>query len=84
MACGLPAVVTDIGEARDVLKPGVNGFLVEVGDVEALVEHVDRLLGDDEVWRRVSAAAAAAAHKISDRRRIADINRRIFVADAPS
>jgi glycosyltransferase involved in cell wall biosynthesis len=81
MACGLPAVVTDVGEARDLLKAGVNGFLVEVGDVEALVEHIDRVLGDDELWRRVSAAAATAAHEISDRGRIADINRQIFVAD---
>jgi L-malate glycosyltransferase len=82
MACGLPAVVTDVGEARDVLIPGVNGFLIEVGDVTALVEHVDRILGDDELRRRVSAAATTAAHEISDRRRIADINRQIFVVDA--
>jgi hypothetical protein len=49
--------------------------------VEALVEHVDRILGDEELGRRVSVAAATAAHEISDRGRIADINREIFVAD---
>jgi glycosyltransferase involved in cell wall biosynthesis len=85
MACGLPAVVTDVGEARDVVTPGVNGYLVEVGDVASIVEQVDRLLGDDELRGRMSAAAVAAARANSDRRRIADINRTIFVgaADAP-
>jgi L-malate glycosyltransferase len=81
MACGLPAVVTDVGEARDVLTPGENGYLVEVGDVDALVEHVNRILGDDELRRRMSAAAATTAREVSDRRRIADINRQILLGD---
>jgi glycosyltransferase involved in cell wall biosynthesis len=82
MACGLPAVVTDVGEARDVLVPDENGYLVEVGDVASFVEHADRLLTDDALWQRMSAAAVAAASARASRQRIADINRAIFVGTA--
>ena len=81
MACGLPAVVTDVGEARDVLIPDENGYLVEVGDVAGFVEHTDRLLTDDALWQRMSTAAVAAASARASRQRIADINRAIFAGD---
>jgi glycosyltransferase involved in cell wall biosynthesis len=82
MASGLPVVVTDVGEARDVVTSGVNGYLVEVGDVKSIVEHVDRLLEDQDLWEKMSAGAAAVAHAYSDRCRVADINRAILTGDA--
>jgi glycosyltransferase involved in cell wall biosynthesis len=78
MAAGLPALVTDVGEARDVLTPEVNGYLVAVGDVAALVEHATRLLDDDRLRARMSAAARSAALGWSGRRRVTAINRHIF------
>jgi L-malate glycosyltransferase len=79
MASGLPAVVTDVGEARDVLCPGVNGYLFDVGDVQALAGHVDRLLEDGDLWLRMSSAAARDARAVADREHIADLNRRILL-----
>jgi glycosyltransferase involved in cell wall biosynthesis len=43
MATGVPLVTTRVGQAADVLDQGVNGWLVDVDDVDALaasVEHV--------------------------------------------
>jgi glycosyltransferase involved in cell wall biosynthesis len=43
MATGVPLVTTRVGQAADVLVQGVNGWLVDVDDVDALaasVEHV--------------------------------------------
>jgi glycosyltransferase involved in cell wall biosynthesis len=79
MASGLPAVVTDVGEARDVLRPGVNGHLFDVGDVKALAGHVDGLLEDGDLWRRMSSAAARDARAVASRERIADLNRQILL-----
>jgi glycosyltransferase involved in cell wall biosynthesis len=38
LAAGLPAIVSDVGRARDVVTDGRNGLLVPVGDDRALVE----------------------------------------------
>ncbi len=80
MASGLPVVVTDIGEARDVVVPGENGFLFEVGDVEALAGHLSRLLADEDGrWAAMSAAAREAVRASSSRERIRELNRGLLL-----
>ena len=45
---GVPAVGTDSGGVAEVIKHGENGFLVPVGDADALAERIEELLADDE------------------------------------
>ena len=44
MALGRPVVHSDIGGAAEMIEPGENGFLFPVGDTEALVDRLARLL----------------------------------------
>jgi len=46
MACGCAVVTTDCGGPRDIIVDGQNGFLVEVGNVEQIVDRVKLLLND--------------------------------------
>jgi N-acetyl-alpha-D-glucosaminyl L-malate synthase BshA len=46
-ACGVPSVATAIGGIPEVVEDGVNGFLVELGDVEMAANRALRLLTDD-------------------------------------
>ena len=46
MACGCVVVATDCGGPRDIIQDGVNGFLVPVGDSDAIVDRAQLLLGD--------------------------------------
>lgn len=46
MAAGLPVVATDAGGTRELVKNGVNGLLVPVGDVKRLSEAIDSFAGD--------------------------------------
>ena len=55
MAAGLPVVATDCGALRDMVDDGEHGYLVPVGDAEALA---DRLLA---AGRRPGAARSAGA-----------------------
>jgi len=48
MACGCAVVATDCGGTRDMIVDGENGFLVEVGNVEEIVDRVFLLLDDRE------------------------------------
>ena len=56
MAAGLPVVATRVGGIPDLVEDGVNGFLIEPGDVEALSESILRLLSDTELRHSMGAA----------------------------
>lgn len=49
MSCGCAVVSTDCGGPRDIIRDGENGYLVPVGDAEAIVEKAVRLLRDEEL-----------------------------------
>ncbi len=62
MACRCPVVSTRVGGPQDIVVGGANGFLVDVGDVGALADRVERVLGmDAPQWRAMSDAALATA-----------------------
>lgn len=47
MAQGQPVIATDLGEAREILQDGENGYLVPPGDVDALAAKALNLLQPD-------------------------------------
>jgi glycosyltransferase involved in cell wall biosynthesis len=72
---GLPVVATRIGAVPDLVEHGVNGFLVDVGDVDGLATHLDRLLGDAALRHRMGMAGEQRAR---DRYTWAAVARRII------
>jgi glycosyltransferase involved in cell wall biosynthesis len=82
MASGLPAVVSDVGEARDLVDDGTNGFLYPPGDVSALSELLLRLLGDPALCRQVGARAACDAVALAGRPAIAAAYRSVLARAA--
>jgi glycosyltransferase involved in cell wall biosynthesis len=67
-AMGLPLVLTDIRGCREVVRDGVNGFLVPPGDRAALCARVERLMADP--------ALRAAFGQESRRRAVAEFDER--------
>ena len=49
----LPIVSTRVGALLDLVQDDVNGFLVDVGDVDALAACLDRLLSDPELRKKM-------------------------------
>jgi len=62
-AFGAPVVASDAPGLRDSVDSGRTGFLAPDGDVDAFADHIGRLLGDDELWQRMSTAALAWSRK---------------------
>jgi rhamnosyl/mannosyltransferase len=61
-AMATPAVVTDVGTGTtDTIEPGVTGVVVAPRDVDALVEGINRVLGDSEARERMAGAARRRA-----------------------
>ncbi len=54
MACGLPAVVTDIPGNMEWVKDGVNGIVVKKSDPVSISKGINRLLKDDDLRVRMS------------------------------
>ncbi len=57
MSFGLPAIASSAGGAREIVREGVNGFLVSPGDPEAVAVAVWRLLEDRKRLLAMSLAA---------------------------
>jgi glycosyltransferase involved in cell wall biosynthesis len=61
MAQGLAPIVSPVGGIPNVVGDGVEGLLVEPGDVDALAAALRRLVDDHALRQRVAAAARARA-----------------------
>jgi glycosyltransferase involved in cell wall biosynthesis len=61
MAAGVPVVATDLPGTRDLVVPGVTGYLVPVGDRAGLAREALRLIETPELARRLGQAARERA-----------------------
>lgn len=75
MACGCAVVATDCGGPRDIINNGKNGFLVEVGNVEEIVDKVKLLLDDDKLRRRMVQKAKETVRKFTWEASVAKLER---------
>jgi glycosyltransferase involved in cell wall biosynthesis len=55
MACGIPVVTTPSGEAKDIIKDGENGILVDFENYESLKEGIERMMKADRNKLRENA-----------------------------
>ena len=61
MAAAVPVVATRTGGVPYLVDEGVTGFVVDVGDIDALGSRIAEVLGDEEGRAELSVAARAAA-----------------------
>jgi glycosyltransferase involved in cell wall biosynthesis len=61
MAAGLPVVATDVGGTSELVDAGVEGYVVDAGDREALVARSLEILSDSGRLLHMRLAARARA-----------------------
>jgi glycosyltransferase involved in cell wall biosynthesis len=71
MMCGLPAVVSDVGDLGDLVETGVNGYLVPRRSPQLLAERLVELLSDAEKLAAFSQAARRSAMRYEKQATIA-------------
>lgn len=71
MACGCPVVSTDWPARRELIRHGENGVLVPEGNVDALVQRLNWLLGDPPLLERLSVSARRTIEQEHDIRKLA-------------
>jgi phosphatidylinositol alpha-1,6-mannosyltransferase len=52
-ACGKPVVAFGVGGAKEAVKDGESGFLLELGDTDGLADRLLMLLGDEALRRKM-------------------------------
>ncbi len=62
MACGLPVIVTPCG-TTDIVRDGVDGFIVPAGDAAAIAVRLEQVYGDPELERTLGENARARAEQ---------------------
>jgi len=87
MACGLPVVTTRINGASEIIRDGVNGYVIEdAGDLNALTDRIHRLLNPAHRDALGNAAAEAVRQYTFDRH-LLDVERffeRVRKTEAPA
>lgn len=74
-ACARPAVATDVGGVRTVVKDGETGLLVPSGDIHSLAAALRRLVEDPSLRERMgSAGRRHVAERFSQTRLIAEVS----------
>ena len=74
MACGRPAITTDAPGCRETVTDGVNGWLVPVKDVDAIVAAMEKILDEPQKTAEMARAARAICEERYDVRKV---NRKI-------
>lgn len=65
LAMGTPVVATRVGGVPEIVRDGENGLLVDAGDADAFAAALERVLRDDDLRARLSAAAAHSVERFS-------------------
>lgn len=69
MCLGLPCICTNVSGAIDLIEDGTNGFLVDIGNVEQLVEKM-KILADQPTVAKVIGHNASGLFKILNKDKI--------------
>jgi len=81
MICGCPVAVSDcVGAKFDLVRPGENGYVFPVGDVDALTTVLRNILADPEKRARMGAAARQRMETWSPREYVDAIERAVGLA----
>jgi glycosyltransferase involved in cell wall biosynthesis len=76
LASGTPVVANRVGGVPDVVRDGLDGFLVEPGDVEAAAERLATLAGDPALRARLGETGRARVlERYSVTRLVDDVDR---------
>jgi glycosyltransferase involved in cell wall biosynthesis len=65
LAMGTPVVATRVGGVPEIVRDGENGLLVDAGDAAAFAAALERVLHDDDLRARLTAAAAGSVARFS-------------------
>jgi len=74
------AIVTDVGGCPEVVKDGETGFVVPVGDVEALRDRIKYLLGNESLREKMGKLGRVDMVKRYERKKVISKLKNIYLS----
>lgn len=65
MCLGLPCISTKVSGATDLIEDGVNGFLVDVGDIDTIAERMSELAADNDFCYKIGCKSKNVYNRVS-------------------
>ncbi len=79
LACGVPVVATDVADNAKLIRDGEHGYIVPVGDVDALTDRVRTLLTDPPLRARMGDAGRALVASEYSNEQLAERTARVYL-----
>ena len=76
---GVPSIGTRVVGTTEVIRPGISGELVELGDVESLAELMHDLLTDESRRQKLIRTAQKYAEEHFDERKVIQRLKGIYI-----
>ena len=70
MACGVPCIGANIGGMPEIIEPGRNGYLAELGNVEQVAQYALKILLDKEEHKRLRSGSLSTVKNAFNSRQI--------------
>lgn len=70
MACGVPCIGANIGGMPEIIEPGRNGYLAELGNVEQVAQYALKILLDKEEHKRLRSGSLSTTKNAFNSRQI--------------
>ncbi len=63
MSCALPVIVPTVGGIAEMVEDDVNGYKIDVRELDRIAERIEALLSDKELYGRLGAEALVYSHR---------------------
>ena len=63
MSAGLPVIVPTVGGIAELVEDSVNGYKIDVRDLDVIADRINSMLGDKPSYLRLSASALAVSRR---------------------
>ncbi len=67
---GLPVIMTEVGVAGELVEDNVNGLIVAIGDQEAFVKAMTRVIEEESLLQEFSTNTISFQDKIFDKNKL--------------
>lgn len=63
MSAGLPTIVPTVGGIAEMVEEGVNGYRIDVSQLDEIARRIESVLTDEELYRHLSENASAYSER---------------------
>lgn len=75
MTAGLPVIVPEIGGITELVEDGINGYKISVRSLDKIVEQLEKILSDRELYIQLAHGAIQMAKKYDCQHMVASIEK---------